>query len=175
VIRELDAGGMFANAKRAIGPDDTSDAVERDLAHLGASLLVNVVDQLAAGTAREEPQDPARVTYAERLTKEEGLIEWARPAIAIHNQVRGLHPWPHAYTFMDGARVIVLRTRLTGDSLDARAGTVLAAGADGIQVAAGAGSVLAIESLQPEGKRPMSARDFLSGHPLSAGAVLGRP
>ena len=174
VIRELDAGAMFAKAVRRIAPNETSDVVERDLAELGAALLVRVVDQIAAGTSREEPQDASLATYAAKLTKEEGLIDWQRPAIAIHNQVRGLHPWPHAYTFIDGARVIVLRTRLTGAASDAPGGSVVHADADGIQVAAGAGSVLAIEALQPEGKRPMTAREFLAGRSLPAGTVLGR-
>jgi methionyl-tRNA formyltransferase len=175
VIRELDAGAMFAKAIRRIGPNDTSDVVERELAELGGALLVTVVDQLAEGAAREEPQDASQATYAPKLTKDEGLIDWDRPAIAIHNQVRGLYPWPHAYTFLDGMRIIVLGTRPSGDSSDAPAGTVIAAGPEGIQVAAGAGSVLVIDTLQPEGKRPMSARDFLSGRPLASGTVLGRP
>ena len=174
VIYELDAGGMFAKTTRRIGLDETSDVVERDLATLGGALLVEVADQLAAGTAREEAQDASRATYAAKLTKEEGQIDWQRPASAIHNQVRGLYPWPHAYTFIDGARVIVLRTRLGGAPSDAPDGSVVHAGADGIQVAAG-GSVLTIETLQPEGKRPMTAREFLAGRLLSPGTILGRP
>jgi methionyl-tRNA formyltransferase len=174
VIRELDAGGMFAAVTRRIGQDETSDVVERDLAQLGGALLVAVVDQLAEGTAREQPQDASRATYAPKLTKDEGLIDWTRPAGAIHNQVRGLHPWPHAYTFMEGTRIIVLRTRLTGSTSDAPAGAVVGTGADGIQVVAGGSATLAIELLQPEGKRPMDARDFVAGRPLAPGTVLGR-
>jgi methionyl-tRNA formyltransferase len=174
VIRELDAGGMFATVTRPIGQDETSDVVERDLAQLGGALLVSVVDQLAEGTAHEEPQDASQATYAAKLTKEEGLIDWTRPAAAIHNQVRGLYPWPHAYTFVDGTRTIVLRTRPTGLTSEATAGTVVGADAEGIQVATGGGDVLAIETLQPEGKRPMNARDFLGGRPLRPGTVLGR-
>jgi methionyl-tRNA formyltransferase len=112
VVKELDAGAMFARATRPIGPDETSDVVEAALAELGANLLVQVVEQIAAGTAREEPQDPTRTTYAPRLTKEEGLIDWSQPSLVIHNRVRGLYPWPHAYTFLDGARLIVLRSRV---------------------------------------------------------------
>lgn len=175
VIRELDAGGMFAKATRLIGPNETSDAVERDLAELGGALLVSVVDQLAEGTAREEPQDASLATHAAKLSREEGLIDWRQPAIAIHNRVRGLYPWPHAYTFIDGARVIVLRTQLGGGTSDAPDGTVVHAGPGGIQVAAGAGSVLTVETLQPEGRRPMTAREFLAGRPLTAGVVLGGP
>ena len=111
VVKELDAGATFARANRPIGPDETSDVVEEALAHLGADLLVRAVDQIAEGTAREEPQDSARATYAHRLTKEEGLIDWSQSSSSIHNRVRGLYPWPHAYTFLDGERLIVLRTR----------------------------------------------------------------
>src|SRR6185503_14856651 len=122
VVKALDAGGMFATVTRAIGPDETSDVVERDLAELGARLLVTVVDQIAAGTAQEDPQDDAASTYAARLTKEEGLIDWTLRSIDIHNRVRGLFPWPHASTHLDGARLIVLKTHVDEASTDADAG-----------------------------------------------------
>ncbi len=111
VVRALDAGGMMARVERPIGPDDTSDEVERDLASLGAALLVQTLDRLAVGPVDEEPQDEALVTYAARLSKEDGAIDWSRPAGEIHNQVRGLHPWPHAFTYVDGQRLILWRTR----------------------------------------------------------------
>ena len=172
VILELDAGAMFAKATRRIGHDETSEAVERDLARIGGALLVTVADQIVNGTAREEAQDAAHATYAAKLTREEGLIDWERPAMAIHNQVRGLCPWPHAFTFIEGARVIVLGTRLGALTSGERCGTVVATGPGGIDIASGAGSVVTIEMLQPEGKRPMSARDFLAGRPLEPGTVL---
>ncbi len=174
VIRELDAGGMFARATRPIGPDETSDAVEHDLARIGADLLVAVVNDLAVGHAREEPQDDREATYAPRLTKDEGLIDWSQPAATIHNQVRGLHPWPHAYTFIAGHRVIVRRSCLPDRSVDALAGTATAVDRGGITVAAGDGREVLLEELQPEGRRPMSSRDFLTGHPLRPGTRLGR-
>ena len=174
VIRELDAGGMFAKAIRPIGPDDTSVEVERDLAALGARLLVDVVDALAAGMASEEPQDETEATYAPKLTKEEGLIDWAQPARAIHDKVRGLHPWPHAYTFVKGTRIIVLRTRVESSVGDAhQPGLVVQVSREAIHVTAGDGGTIAIEQVQPEGKRPMSVRDFLAGHPVLAGNRLG--
>jgi methionyl-tRNA formyltransferase len=176
VIRELDAGGMLAKVTRPIGPDDTSTEVERDLAGLGADLLVRVADDMAAGTAREEPQDESQATYAPKLTREEGLIDWAQPARAIHDRVRGLYPWPHAYTFLEGMRMIVLRTQVE-PAVDRREppGSVSSVSRDTIHVRAGDGGVVAIERVQPEGRRPMSARDFLAGHPLAPGARLGRP
>jgi methionyl-tRNA formyltransferase len=174
VIHELDAGAMFAKVTRAIGPDETSVDVERDLAALGAGLLVDVVDDIAAGRAREEPQDDAQATYAPKITKEEGRIEWARPAREIHDQVRGLYPWPHAHTVIGGMRVIVLRTRVTPPVEDRPApGTVLQVSRDTLQVMAGDGRAIALELLQPEGKRPMTVRELLAGRPIASGTRLG--
>jgi methionyl-tRNA formyltransferase len=175
VVKELDAGPMLARATRSIGPDETSDVVEQALADLGADLLIRVVDQIAAGTANEEAQDSSRATYAARLTKEEGLIDWSQSPSSIHNRVRGLHPWPHAYTFLDGARLIVLRSRLDLEGpgrAGARPGTVVDITRDAIHVATGGGGQLAIVDVQPQDRRPMPIRDFLAGHPVSQGAVF---
>jgi methionyl-tRNA formyltransferase len=182
VEKMLDAGPMLAKVTRPIGPDDTSDVVERDLAELGARLLVEVAARFAAGAVeRGELQDFMVCSYAQRLTKEEGLIDWALPAVFIHNRVRGLYPWPHAYTYLDGARLIILKTRVEdeppeeGPHADAPPGTVVEVSRDAIHVATGHGGRLAIEQLQAEGKRPMSARDFLAGRPIKAGATLTGP
>jgi methionyl-tRNA formyltransferase len=174
VIRELDAGGMLAKATRPIGPDETSVEVERDLAMLGADLLVEVVEAIAEGTAREEAQDDTQATYAPKLTKEDGPIDWTLPARAIHDKVRGLYPWPHAHMFLGGARIIVLRTRVEAAAGYPQApGVVFHVSRDAIHVIAGDGRALAIELVQPEGRRPMTVRDFLAGHPVVAGARLG--
>jgi methionyl-tRNA formyltransferase len=174
VVKELDAGGMFAKVTRPIRPDETSDVVETALADMGAELLVTVVDQLASGTAREELQDETQATYAPRLTKEEGLIDWTQGASAIHNRVRGLYPWPHAYTFFNGMRLIVLRsavaTRTAGASASSP-GTILGATSEGIHVATGDGE-LALLEVQPEGRRAMLVHDFLLGHRLTAGEAF---
>jgi methionyl-tRNA formyltransferase len=110
VVQALDAGGMISKEPRPIGPGETSDEVERDLASLGARLLVAVVDQIAQGTAQEQPQDEADATYAQRLTKDDGVIDWSWPAVHVHNLIRGLHPWPHAFSFLHGKRFILLRS-----------------------------------------------------------------
>jgi methionyl-tRNA formyltransferase len=174
VEKLLDAGPMLAKATRPIGPDETSDVVERDLAERGAALLVEVLDQLSAGEAVQELQDFMLCTYAPKLTKEEGLIDWNLPASFIHNRVRGLYPWPHAYTYLDGRRLIVLKTHVAPAMTDAEPGTVLDT-ADGIQVATGHGERIVIERIQPEGKRPMTASEFLAGHPISTGARFSGP
>jgi methionyl-tRNA formyltransferase len=165
VVRALDAGPMLAKVRRPIGPDETSDVVEGDLARLGASLLAQVVDSVAENRAEEMPQDEAAATYAPRLTKADGLIDWAAPARDIHNRIRGLHPWPHAYTFHGGCRYILLRSALAPAPAAGAPGAILEAAGDWLLVATGAGG-LRILQLQTEGKRPLTAREFLAGHRL---------
>jgi methionyl-tRNA formyltransferase len=173
VVQALDAGGVFATATRPIGPDDTSAEVEADLARIGAELLMEVVDELAAGLARETPQNAEAATYAHRLQKEEGLIDWRREATAVHNRVRGLQPWPLAWTSVGGRRLIVLRTRLVPDpppSADPP-GTIIAIMRDAVRVQSGAGA-LDMLTVQPEGRRAMPARDFAAGHHILPGSRL---
>jgi len=174
VVRALDAGPMFAKVATPIGPDETSDVVETRLAHLGASLLIEVIDQIAAGTAREEPQDDSQATYAAKITKEEGLVDWSKPASHLHNVVRGLYPWPHARTSISGEHVLILRSRVVDAARAAAPGTVVHVSRDAIHVATGE-RALSLEQLKPGGRRAMTAREFLAGHPLSAGVVLGVP
>jgi methionyl-tRNA formyltransferase len=159
---------MLASTSRPIGPDETSDAVEHDLARLGARLLIVVVDRLAQGSIEETPQDDAAATYAPRLTKADGLIDWGASAAEIHNRIRGLHPWPHAFTLHAGHRLILHRSVVDDAAAPAAPGTIVEAAGDRLLVATGAG-ILRITEIQPEGKRPLMARDFLAGHRLQPG------
>lgn len=172
VEQMLDSGPMMAKVRRPIGPDETSDVIERDLAEMGAELLVQVVDQIAAGTQQEELQDFMLCSYAPRLTKEEGLIDWSLPASYIHNRVRGLYPWPHAYTYLDGTRVIVLNTRVDEAPTDAPPGTIVTASRDDLHVATGHEGRIAIHRIQLEGGRPLGVREFLAGHRVAPGARM---
>jgi methionyl-tRNA formyltransferase len=173
VVEALDAGPMMAALERQIGPDDTSREVERSLAEAGAVLLVNVVEQLAAGQAKETPQDERFATYASRITREDGLIDWALPAAAIHNLVRGLVPWPHAFTFLEGARLIVIQSRPLGPGgSHPEAGTIVKARGDDLVVAAGDGFIQLLK-VQPEGRRELTAREFLAGHSIRVGSRFG--
>lgn len=173
VERRLDAGPMLAKAVRPIGPADTSDEVEHDLAKIGAGLLVEVADQLAAGTAHEEAQDNSQSSHAPRLTKKEGLIDWSLTASDIHNRVRGLHPWPHAYTYLGSARLIVMKTRVEQEMTGAAPATVVNIARDGLHVATGHRGRVVIERVQREGGRPLDVREFLAGHNVTVGARLG--
>jgi methionyl-tRNA formyltransferase len=168
VVKALDAGPMLATVRRPIGPDETSDEVERDLARIGAPLLVQTADGLADGGISEMPQDDLAATYAHRLTKNDSPLDWSWPATHIHNVVRGLHPWPHASTFLHGRRLIVRRTSTSSEPAGAVPGTVVDASAGAFVVAAGEGRVQ-LSEVQAEGKRPMSAREFLAGHRVAPG------
>ena len=172
VVRELDAGPMFARVTRPIGRDDTSLEVERALAATGGDLLLEVVERVAANTATEEPQDHARASYAHKLTKAEGTIDWAIPAGRIHNLVRGLQPWPLVSTHLGDRRFLLHRTGRTGDRSEAVPGTIVEAAGDRLEVVAGDGEVLRILQLQPEGRRVMTAREFLAGRAVQAGDVF---
>jgi methionyl-tRNA formyltransferase len=174
VVRELDAGPMFSVVTRPIGSDETSDVVEADLARLGADLLLRTMDDIDAGTAVETPQDATQATYAARIVREDGLITWSRDARDIHNQVRGLYPWPHAFTFLDGQRIIVRRTTLAPAvaTSGAAPGTVVAVSREGLTVATGGDGAVTIVELQPEGRRPMAVREFLAGRPVAPGVTF---
>jgi methionyl-tRNA formyltransferase len=168
VVLALDAGPMLTKVRRAIGDDETSADVERGLAQIGAAALVDTVDRLSIGALEETPQDDSLATYAPRLTKEDGLIDWSQSAQTVHNLIRAMHPWPNAFTFSAGHRLILLRSLVNDHPHTVPPGTILAAKGDDLRIAAASGIVV-IRELQAEGKRPMAVRDFLSGHRLSAG------
>ncbi|MCA9236958.1 MAG: methionyl-tRNA formyltransferase [Planctomycetales bacterium] len=176
----LDAGPCLGVQRVPIDPDETAGELEARLAAVGAELAAEVVGKLAAGTAESIPQDPAAATKAPRLTKEHGAIDWSRSAVEIKNQVRGLQPWPRAYTDVRRAaggeplRLIVHQAAVAGPAEAALAapGTVVAT-SPGLIVATGAGP-LELVSVQAPGKRAMPAADFLRGYPLAAGDLMGQ-
>jgi len=177
VETELDAGATFAIDRVPIQPDATSGDMEATLATLGAQLLLPVVDALEAGVAIETPQDHAKATLAPKLTKEEGPIDWAQPAVTIHNRIRGLQPWPLASTTLLGRRLVLRRTGVRPGSDKGQTGispgAVLRARGDELVVACGEGTALQILDIQPEGKRTMQARDFIAGRGVAEGDRFG--
>jgi methionyl-tRNA formyltransferase len=179
MVTALDAGPMLATAKTPIGVEDTSADLERVLARLGASLLMPVIDALALGPVPEVMQDEGAATYAQRITRADGLLDWQQPASAIHNLIRGLHPWPHAFTFHQGRRLILLRSRPLDDpsSLESSEtlapASVLDASGDRLHIATSHG-LLAILELQAEGRRSMTTREFLAGSDVRVGDRFSR-
>jgi methionyl-tRNA formyltransferase len=172
VVHELDAGPMLARARHPIGPNDTSQEVERALAEIGAPLLLSVVEQMAEGTATEIPQDDSKATHAPKILKSEGVIDWSLPAERIHNLVRGLQPWPLVSAWIDGHRYLIHATERTDERSSMPGGTVVEAAGERLTIASADGEVLRILRLQPEGRRVMTAREFLAGHAVRAGTHL---
>jgi methionyl-tRNA formyltransferase len=175
VVKALDAGAMLSHVRIPVADDDTTSTVEAALAVRGAELLISTLNEIEHGRAVEVPQDESLVTYAPKLTKAEGIVDWQRSAREIHNLVRGLWPWPHAYSFLEGTRFILHRSRLSSRPAEAAPGTILAASAaDGLHVACGEGAIEILD-LQLEGKRVMSARDAMATPLLRPGARFTTP
>jgi methionyl-tRNA formyltransferase len=174
VVQALDAGAMLATVEVPIGPSDTTADIEPRLAEAGAALLVATVTRLADGPVDELAQDETAATYAPRIRKEDGLIDWTRPAQVIHNQIRGLTPWPRAFTSGPGGRLILHASSVVpGTHADVPPGTVMTASPhEGLSVATGDGT-LAVLALQSEGGRVLATSAFLAGHPLPPGTRLG--
>jgi methionyl-tRNA formyltransferase len=160
-------------ASTPIAHDATSGDMERVLASLGANLLIPVVDALAEGHAPETPQNHARATFAPKIAKDDGAIDWTRPARAIHNQIRGLQPWPLAATTLHGGRLLLRRSSPEDRETSIPPGAIVRAAGGDLLVACGNGSVLRILELQPEGRRTMTAREFLAGRGIANGDRFG--
>jgi methionyl-tRNA formyltransferase len=180
---KLDAGPILGITKTPIGPCETSGELEARLAILGAELAVRVVDQLDRGATEPIVQDSTQASRAPRLKKESGRINWNRSAPQIDWQVRAFQPWPLAYSTLamgpekDGVtgrsiRLIVLEVApaeaATSGGSDASPGTVLSVASQKLVVQTGEGS-LEIRRLQPEGKRAMTAVEFLAGNSVRPG------
>lgn len=167
MVPALDAGDIIAQASTPIGADETAPTLTARLAELGAELLVSAVEAIGAGTAARTPQDEADSTYAPMLSRELSPMDWSKPARTLHDQVRGLLPWPAAVAEFGGIRCKVFSTDIPLQTTDAAPGTILEAGKRGIDIACGGGTVLHIDELQADGGKRMKAADYLRGHPLN--------
>lgn len=168
----MDTGDILAQAKTPIDINENAAQLFARLADMGAGLLADTVAELEAGRMKPIPQDGAKATHAPMLSKEQSPLDWSRTARQLHDQVRGLYPWPAAAAVLDGVRCKVLRTALTGETTGSDSGTVLQADKKGLRVACGDGGVLDILELQPDGKKAMAAPAFLLGHPVAPGTTL---
>lgn len=165
----LDTGDMLLKRSIPIHPDEDAASLHDRLALLGAETMAETLDLLAAGQLLPVKQDDSLSCYAPMLKKELGAIDWQKSPQEIKNLVRGITPWPGAYTRLDG-KTLKLFSVQTG-SAEGVPGTVLSAGKDGLEVACSGGSVI-FTDLQLEGKKRMSAADFLAGYRVAAGTVL---
>lgn len=171
VSQKMDAGDIILQQACPIDKDDTLLSLKPKLASAGADLLLQAALQLEAGVSLRTPQDESRATYVARLSREDGKLDWTFPATQLHNRVRGFTPWPGTFCMFpdDHAPLKVHETRPI-EGLTGRPGEILEA-KDRLVVATGKGG-LELRTVQPPGKRKMSAEDFLKGHPLTVGSLL---
>jgi methionyl-tRNA formyltransferase len=173
----LDDGEVLLRAHIPISLEDTAETLGARLAELGGGLLVEALERLEAGPLRGEPQDETAVLWAPALTKEQGWLDWGRPALALHNQIRGSQPWPGAFTRTPRGALLKVQRAAPGTEVapgGALPGQILEAAGDVLLVRCGQGALRLLE-LQLEGKKALPARAFLAGRPLAAGEVLGQP
>ena len=168
MTRDLDAGDIVCSKKTDIMPDEDARELTHRLALLGADALEDAIEKIADGTAVRTPQDHSASTYAPMLSKDLSPMDWTRSAQALHDQVRGLIPWPCASMELGGKKVKVFKTRMGGE-INAAAGTILTAGKQGLEIACGDGHSLWILELQAEGGKRMLSADYLRGHPVEIG------
>lgn len=170
----LDAGPVLITHQVAIDPDETAEALTRRLAGLGAEETLRALDLIDSHQAQFIPQDESQTTWAPKLSKAQGEINWLQPALKIANQVRGLAPWPGAFTFWQGEVLKVWSASLYPDasSGQGKPGQVLACDGGSLVVAAGEGKIT-IKEVQLPGKKKISAKEFISGYRVSAGNFFG--
>ncbi len=169
----LDTGAMLLKKTTPIDPDENTQSLHDRLSIVGADALSETIDMLVAGKLAPEQQDDSLSCYAPMLKKEDGMIDWNKEPLTIKNMVRGMSPWPGAFTWLDGKMVKIYRVRTTevphGDG--ETPGTVLRADRNGIEVACAGGSII-IDELQLEGRKRLPAGNFLTGCKIEPGDVL---
>lgn len=165
----MDTGGVIDRAELPIGPDDTSATLHDSLSALGGQVLRRSLQRYVDGALPVTPQPSEGVVMAPMIKKEDGRLDWSRPARELERRLRAFTPWPGAFCTFDGGMLKVTKAAVgTGRGVP---GTVLSASADGVEVACAEGS-LKLLMLQPEGRRAMTAKEFLSGRKVTIGAAL---
>jgi methionyl-tRNA formyltransferase len=169
----MDTGAILLQETIPITPDDTVGTLSPRLAELGGNLLVETITRLKAGTLIPRPQDSSRATLAPLLKKEDGIIDWALPATALANRIRGLAPWPGAYTTVAGGdRWTIWRARKVPGPVTKSPGVIVKVTHEAIHVATADG-ILAVMELQAANSRRMAVSQYLAGHPVAVGLQLG--
>lgn len=167
----MDSGDILLQEETPIGPAETYGELHDRLSQAGAGLLLKTIAQITDGTARRKPQDKSGVTFAPRLTKETGKIDWNNKASAIVNLIRGLNPLPAAYTFLDEQNLKIFVAEAQPGKSDETPGIIGKPSAAGLPVATADGHVI-LKEVQPAGKKRMLIADFLRGYRIKAGAKL---
>ncbi|WP_455378203.1 methionyl-tRNA formyltransferase [Petrachloros mirabilis] len=168
----MDTGAMLLQESIPIESDDTAGSLSPKLAELGGRLLVETIAQLKKGTLVSRPQDHVHATMAPLLKKEDGVIDWSLPAVSIANRIRGLTPWPGAYTFFGPDRWTILKAEAMTDKTGGKTGRIVAVSKDAITVSTGEG-LLNLKEIQPANSRRMTVSQYLAGHSVQVGQEFG--
>lgn len=168
----LDTGDMLLKYETPIAPDETAPELSARLAEAGAELLAETLVRLDLGTLTPEPQDDTAATLAPILKKEDGLIDWRRPAREIADRARGFLPWPGAYTYFRGSLLHIWRAKPANDIGSESPGSLQVSGKR-VVAGCGRGTALEIEEVQLEGRKRMAAQAFVNGHRIAANEILG--
>jgi methionyl-tRNA formyltransferase len=167
----MDTGDILLQAEIPIGGEETNETLHDQLALLGAQLLWETVQRMKKGDLQPFPQDHSKATYAPPLKKKDGQIDWSKEAKEIDRQVRALNPWPGTFTIWHGQLLKIFKGKVREGISKGKAGMVNWVGLDFIEIGTGKDAYL-IQEVQLEGKRRMSVREFLAGHPISVGATF---
>ncbi len=170
----MDTGDILLTAARRPDPDETAGSLLPKLAELGSQALMDTIDLLGQGGLATMKQDETLATTAPMLKKEDGLVDWNRPALHIDRLIRGLDPWPTAYSYLDGRKVQLFAPAVVGEESSQLPGTILRADRDGLLLATSHNCLL-LGEIKPEGRGRMSVASFLNGHPIAAGCRLTGP
>ncbi len=168
----MDTGDVLVARSLTIGPNETAGMLTERLARLAARMITGALEEIVAGTARFVPQEHDKATVVPILRKGDGEIDWSLSAESIRNRIRGLDPWPGAFTFWRGKRLRLWEAEAGGGNSAAPPGEVLSVDDEGVTVQAAQGT-LRLKSVQLEGGRRMSVQEFLRGHKMAPGERLG--
>ncbi|MEX2312346.1 MAG: methionyl-tRNA formyltransferase [Rhodospirillales bacterium] len=164
----LDTGGVLAEQRTPIAPDETAGTLHDRLSMMGAGLLVDTLERYASGALSALPQSPDGVTYAEKLDRREGRLDFTKPATTLEREIRALNPWPGTWVEIDGERIKIAAARIV-EGVNDKPGTVVD---DQLTIACASGAIRPLR-LQRPGKGMMDAGDFLRGFPVPIGRILG--
>jgi len=168
----MDTGDILLTERVEIQDNDTTDSVYEKLKDIGANLLIKTISGLKKGMVRPIDQDDSYATYAPMLKKEDGRIDWAIKPEEIRNLIRGMYPWPGAYTRWEGKQLKIFKAQVASEERTSEEpGVIIKTSTDGIYVATGAG-ILLITELQPENKSKMSASEFIKGYKIGKGQIF---
>jgi methionyl-tRNA formyltransferase len=172
LVERMDAGPIYLQEKVPLAPDETAGSLQEKLTPVGARLLLETLCRLKECSLAPTEQDESKATFAPTIKKEDGRIDWTRPALEIERRVRGFDPWPGSFTWVNGKLLKVHRTQLVSSESSAAPGEVVKADRGGFWVSTGAGAI-ALEEVQLENKKRIPGVEFIKGARIKVGDRLG--